>query len=208
MGVFSSRSSDEFLQVEFLDSAIESAIASQNSTITMFQVHDIKSFQYVCITKAGLAVCAEREMSKEQIEREVFEEFKMAVETLGLPHELDGIDRKILLRSKNYIVKVCKIDDYHDGESIWRKFGEIKRVVVNDFTDLYMKNLPGGQLPSGKSKMEIIEKTRKDVFLRQELAKNPQSTKTCPTTWFPKEWHVFLIFGAASDEPVPIFYAT
>ena len=174
----------------------------------MYQVHDIKSFQCVCNTKAGLAVCSERGMSKYQIEQEVFEEFKMALETLGLPHELDGVDRQILLWSKNFIVKVCKIDNYHDGESILRKFGEIKRVVVNDFTDLCMKNLPSGQLSSGKLKMEIIEKTRKDVFLRQELAKNPQSTDICPTTWFPKEWHVFLIFGAASDKPVPIFYPT
>ena len=74
-------------------------------------------------------------MSNDRIEREVFEGFKMAIETL-----------KILLRSKNFILKVCKIDNYHDGESIWRKFGEIKRVVFNDITKLYMKNLPGGQL--------------------------------------------------------------
>ena len=64
----------------------------------------------------------------------------------------------------NYVVKVCKVYDYHDGESVWREFGEIKRVVVNDFTELYMKDLPGGQLPSRKSKEEIIEKTGKEVF--------------------------------------------
>ena len=49
-------------------------------------------------------------------------------------------------KSKSFILKVCKIDNYHDGESIWRKFGEIKRFVFNDITKLYMKNLPGGQL--------------------------------------------------------------
>ena len=132
----------------------------------------------------------------------------MAVSILGLSPELQGISWEILLRSKNYVVKACKVDDYHDGESIWWKFGEIKRVVVNDFTELYMKNLPGGQLPSGKSKEEIIDKTRKHVFLRQELARNPKSSKTCPPKWCPKEWKVFLIFGAASSEPVPLFYAT
>ena len=173
----------------------------------MFLVHDIKSFQYVCIVKAGLAVCGEQEMKKKEVEKEIFEEFTMAVNALQLSLEIQGINREILLRSKNYVVKVCKEDDYHDGESVWRKFGEIKRVVVNDFTELYMKNLPGGQLPSGKSKEEIIEKTRKDVFLRQELAKNPKSTKTCPANWSPIEWRVFLVFGAAANEPVPLFYA-
>lgn len=173
----------------------------------MFQVHDIKSFQYVCIVKAGLHVCGEQEMTKKQIENEIFDEFKSAVNALQLSPEIQGINREILLRSKNYVVKVCKVDDYHDGESVWRKFGEIKRVVVNDFTELYMKNLPGGQLPSGKSKEEIVEKTRKDVFLRQELAKNPKSTKTCPPNWSPIEWKVFLLFGAAANGPVSLFYA-
>ena len=173
----------------------------------IFQVHDIKSFQYVCIARAGLSVSAERELCKEQIETVIFEEFKLACANSYLSPALQGIDRAILLRSKNFIVKVCKPDDYHDGESIWRKFGEIKRIIVNDFTELYMKNLPGGQLPSGKSKIEIIEKTRKDVFSRAELAKNPKSTKSCPPNWAPKEWNVFLIFGAASEEPDGIFYA-
>lgn len=174
----------------------------------MFNVHDIKSHQYLCITKAGLAVSAERELSKELLEREIFEEFKAAIDLLDIPSELHGIDRNILHRSKNYIVKVCKDDDYHDGESIWRKFGEIKRIVINDFTELYMKNLPGGQLPSGISKAEIIEKTRKDVFLRQELSKNPKSTKPCPANWMPKEWMVFLTFGAPSNMPSPILFVT
>ena len=52
---------------------------------------------YACIVKAALAVCAEREMSKEQIEREIFEEFKMAVGILGLSPALQGISREILL---------------------------------------------------------------------------------------------------------------
>ena len=69
--------------------------------------------------KAALAVCAEREMSKEQIEREIFEEFQMAVGILGLSPALQGVSREILLRSKNYVVKACKVDGYHDGESIF-----------------------------------------------------------------------------------------
>lgn len=174
----------------------------------MFQVDDIKRFQYVCVARAGLTVCSEREMSKEQIEREIFEEFKMACSTAHLPPELEGISRELLLRSKNFVVKVCKPDDYHDGESVWRKFGEIKRVVVNDITNLYMKNLPGGQLPSGKSKSEMIEQTRKEYFHYLDgKTKNPDPSKKCPTSWRPKEWSVFLIFGAASNEPDSIFYA-
>ena len=83
-------------------------------------------------------------MCKEEIEREIVQEFKLACAASCLSPALEGIDRAVLLRSKNFVVKVCKPDDYHDGESIWRKFGEIKRVIVNDFTELYMKYLPGG----------------------------------------------------------------
>ena len=84
-----------------------------------------------------------------------------------------------LLRSKNFIVKVCKVDDYHDNELIITMVNHVK--LRNQWLHgaLY-EELSGGRLPSGKSEEEIIEKIRKDVFLRQELAKYPRSTIIYP----------------------------
>lgn len=93
--------------------------------------------------------------------------------------ELEGIDRQILLRSKNFIVKVCKVDDYHDNELIITMVNHVKLRNQRLHGALY-EELPGGRLPSGKSEEEIIEKIRKDVFLRQELAKYPRSTIIYP----------------------------
>ena len=56
----------------------------------MFQVHDIKSFQYVCIVKAGLAVSAEQEMTKKEVEKEIFKEYKPAVNVPQLSVEVQG----------------------------------------------------------------------------------------------------------------------
>ena len=141
----------------FTDSTIDCAVSSSISRLNMFLVHNIKSFQYVCIVKAGLSLCGEQEMTKKEVEKAIF------VNALQSYPEIQGINREILLRSRSYVAKVSKADDYNDGESVWGKFGEIRRVVVNDFTELYMKSHPGGLLPPGKSKEEIIGKTRKDI---------------------------------------------
>ena len=45
-----------------------------------FNATDIKSFQYVLLVKAGLAVAEKKEMSKSDIENDVFFEFMQAVQ--------------------------------------------------------------------------------------------------------------------------------
>jgi hypothetical protein len=91
-----------------------------NSSI-MYTANDIKSFQYVLITKAGLAVSEKKEMSLKMIEKDVFSEFEAAVTNCVVPENLKGLNTILLLRSKNILSKTCGLDDYHTGESIWRK---------------------------------------------------------------------------------------
>jgi hypothetical protein len=52
----------------------------------------------------------------------------------------------------------------HTGASLWRKFKEIKLVLMNDFGPVLSKKLPGGQLPSGKSMSEMLIAVRKEIF--------------------------------------------
>ena len=54
----------------------------------MYTANDIKSFQYVLITKAGLAVSEKKEMSLKMIEKDVFSEFEAAVTNRVVPENL------------------------------------------------------------------------------------------------------------------------
>ena len=58
-----------------------------------FNATDVKSFQYVLFVKAGLAVAEKKEMSKFDIENDVFQEFTQAVERCQIPTNLTGINR-------------------------------------------------------------------------------------------------------------------
>ena len=50
------------------------------------------------------------------------------------------------------------------GESLRRKFKDIKTIVTNDFSSMYARNLPGGRPPSGKSVEDILLSTRHVFF--------------------------------------------
>ena len=64
----------------------------------------------------------------------VLHEFKLAVEGAVLPEVLHGLDRNILLRTKSFWAASAKPGELHSGCSLWRKYGEIRRVVVNDLS--------------------------------------------------------------------------
>ena len=181
------------------------ATSKHNLAAMAFNATDIKSFQYVLIVRAGLAVSERREMSKSEIEREVFIEFTEAVARCAIPSNLNGMNSALLLRSKNFLRQTCLDADLHTGDSLWRKFAEIKKIICNDFTDLYVKFLPGGQPPSGLSLEDVLEKTRVAVFERYELKKNKDSINKCPPTWLPTEWLAFVTYGKPSASPQDIF---
>ena len=146
-------------------------------------VSRLKSVQYLVICQAGLAVCAEAEAASEDLKRDMLREFELGVQNFTMPTELKGYTREVLLRSKNFVARTCKHDDLHTGtncknnfessasnhnddscecvgDTLWRKFKEIKAVIINEFSAIYSRNLPGGQPPSGISYEEILDKTR------------------------------------------------
>ena len=99
-------------------------VPKHNLATMAFNATDIKSYQYVLIVKAGLAVAKRREMSKSDIEREVFIEFTQAVRGCPIPANLTGISSALFLRSKNFLSKTCVDTDLHTGDSLWRKFAD------------------------------------------------------------------------------------
>ena len=168
----------------------------------MFTANEIKAYLYVLICRAGLAAGAMKEMNKEQIEREVLQEFRGAVENCTIPASLMGMDEALSLRSKNFTARSCSSSDLHDGESVWRKFGEIKKVISNVFTHVYNSKMPGGIPPSGFSTADVLERTRVAIYA------NKFKGKERPATWTPTEWLVFTTYGKPSAEPEALFIIT
>jgi hypothetical protein len=107
-----------------------------------------------------------------------------------------------------------EVDDEHTGISLWRKYADIKKYVTNSITPFYFKCLgKDGLIPSGKSKEEILYKTRELLFKSEQEAaksrsKNPRGyvVKEFSPDWYPTEWEVFLLYGAASEKPDKAFY--
>ena len=130
-------------------------------------VHDVKSKQFLLITKAGLAVSQSKEKGMVNIEQQVMTEDTEAVKAIFLPPAFLGYDRNGFMRTKNYFVDVAKLDpnDLHTGATLWRKYKEIRLILMNDFAPLLTKRLPGGLPPSGKSFAEILTAVRNQYSL-------------------------------------------
>ena len=105
-----------------------------------------------------------------------------------------------------------EVDDEHTGISLWRKYADIKKYVTNTITPFYFLG-KDGLIPSGKSKEEILLKTRELLFMSEQDAakncsKNPRGyvVKEFSPDWYPTEWEVFLMYGAASEKSDKAFY--
>ena len=106
------------------------------------------------------------------------------------------------------------MDDENNGISLWRKYADTKKYVTNSITPFYFKCLgKDDMIPSGKSKEEILLKTRELLFKsEQDAAKNRSKNlrgyvvKEFSPDWYPTEWEVFLMYGAALEKPDKDFY--
>ena len=85
------------------------ATSKHNLAAMAFNATDIKSFQYVLIVRAGLAVSERREMSKSEIEREVFIEFTEAVARCAIPSNLNGIMIRTTDTRKKNVFPITRI---------------------------------------------------------------------------------------------------
>ena len=115
------------------------------------------------------------------------------------------------MRTKNFYIEVSRLDptDLHTGSTLWRKYKEIRLILMNDFAPFLSKRLPGGQPPSGKSMAEIHVAVRKDLYEKYEdesekKSKAAKGYKRHPfvATWYPAEWETFITFGAGAPQPV------
>lgn len=172
-------------------------------------VNDIKTVQYLLIVRAGLAVMEGLEKPIEILHSESLLEFTEVVRSYRLTTAMSEIDKEVFMRTKNFLNPTCKPSDMHTGESIWRKFKDIRRYIANDMNAAYSRRLPGGQLPSGKSMEEILHQVRKDLWLQNEeasAAKNKsEKVKKFDTTWYPVEWSAFMTYSLPSENPADFF---
>lgn len=168
-------------------------------------LHEIKSRQNVLICKAGLAVPSQ-EMNSQQIDEAMISQFTSHIDNIrhNLPCSPD-----VSLRSSRHCDHSVTEKDLHNGSTLWRKFGAIKKHVNNQITPKFVKNLgPDGQPPSGHTLENVLLKTRKQLYEAEQAeskarSKSPATFKIRPfsATWFPVEWDVFLTFGRASPPP-------
>jgi hypothetical protein len=83
---------------------------------------------------------------------------------------------------------------------------------MNDLANMLSKRLPGGQPPSGKSMEEILLAVRleahtlnEDESAKKSEAKGGYTRHVFLETWYPAEWEVFVVYGAASPNPEEAF---
>ena len=72
-------------------------------------ISKLKSFQYLLICRAGLAVCDQGEAPKEICWK--------AVKNCSMPSELAGYTTDFLLRSKNHTARINGNEDLHTGKT-------------------------------------------------------------------------------------------
>jgi hypothetical protein len=173
-------------------------------------VFDVKSKQFLLITKAGLAVSQSKEKGIVNIEQQILSEFTEAVAAIFLPPAFLGYDRSGFMRTKNYFVDVSRLEanDLHTGATLWRKYKEIRLILMNDFAPLVKKRMPGGEPPSGKSFSEILLAARKEIYETYEDISEKKSKAAKGyrrhafiDSWYPPEWETFVTFGAGSPKP-------
>ena len=119
-------------------------------------VNNIKTVQFLLVVRAGLAVIKNSEKSLDILHFDSLLEFTAAVKNYRLDTAMSDIDKSVFMRTKNFLNPSCKPSDAHIGESVWRKFKDIRRYIANEMNSVFTQCLPGDQLPSGKSMENIL----------------------------------------------------
>ena len=149
-------------------------------------------------------------MPKTDLELEILTQYKKKVIAFKPPPNLIGLTAEQLMRTKNILSSSQSTEsDTHDGESLWRKWGDIRRIVVSQITEEYLKQLAR----SGFSPEETLKNTRKALFESQEdrLQESSKSRggykkKQYHVDWYPLEWEIFMLYGMVSARPEKVFY--
>ena len=153
------------------------------------------------------------EKSIELLHSDAMLEFTTAVDNYRLNISTSDQDKKELFRTKNFLQSSCKPCDLHTGESIWRKFKDIKRYMANGMGPSSLRRIPGGQIPPEKSMQEMLSLVCEDLWELSESTTTSKSKQAKPAyersfvaTWYPVEWLAFMVYGLASSNPADFFH--
>ena len=120
-----------------------------------------KSAQYLLVSRAGLAVSQMSAMPSESLETHILIEMTHGVEDFqDLSNVLNGLDKNVMLRTKGFNSLTAKPGDLHSGCSLWRKYGDIKRVILNELSNDFESLKVNGQPRSGQTIEDLLEEVR------------------------------------------------
>ena len=187
-------------------------------TRTARLLHDVKSKQYLLIAKAGLAAMTE-DMSSEQLWEKIYNQFKGHVSKFTFSGHLSDLKKEVLFRRTKHLndeKDIVPLDDIHNGFTLWRKYGEIKRYIQSTITSSWDSLMgPDGNIPSGKNLDDMLLETRRLSFNKDEEQKAKKSKKkggyeiqefVKNPEWYPLEWEIFLKYGSCSEKPEKTFF--
>ena len=100
-------------------------------------------------------------------------------------------------------------NDFDTGATLWRKYKEIRLILMNDFAPILSSELPGGMPPSGKSFAEVLVAVRREIYekykdISEKKIKALRGYKrhAFMESWYPPEWETFGTYGAGSPQLV------
>lgn len=181
-------------------------------------LHDVKSKQYLLIARAGLAVPTQ-EMPIEQLWEQILTQYKGHVAKFQFSGHLSGLKKEVMFRRTKHLndeKDIVPLEDIHNGMTLWRKYGEIKRYLQNTISSSWDSLMgPDGNIPSGKNLDDMLLRTREISFMRDEESKEKRSKKkggyskeefAKHPNWHPLEWEIFLQYGLCSEKPEKAFF--
>jgi hypothetical protein len=176
-------------------------------------LHDVKSKQYLLTARAGLAVPT-HDMPIEQLWEQILTQRKGHVAKFQFSGHLSVLKKDVMFRRTKHLndeKDIVPLEDIHNGMTLWRKYGEIKRYLQNTISSCWDSLMgPDGNIPSGKNLDDMLLRTRVLSFMRDEEAKEKKSKKkggynkeefSKYPNWYPLEWEIFILFGLCSEKP-------
>ena len=105
--------------------------------ISWEELADIKSKQYVLITRAGLSILSSK-MDSKTIFKSMFDQFDCHVKRIKLPQ---GLAKNAYYRTSRHLDETVTEKEIHDGKLFRKEYSAIKKYVNNKITPHYVKLL-------------------------------------------------------------------
>jgi hypothetical protein len=166
-------------------------------------LNDVKSKQYLLIARAGLAVPTQ-EMPIEQLWEQILTQYEGHVAKFQFSGHLSGLKKEVMFRRTKHLndeKNIVPLEYFHNGMTLWRKYGEIKRYLQNTISSSWDSLMgPDGNIPSGKNLDDMLLRTRELSFMRDEESKEKRSNKkggyskeefAKHPNWYQLEWVFF-----------------